>query len=51
MDMLGDISRSGVIGDATRAKLETGQAIVEAVIPRVVQVVRDMRDSCQADAG
>jgi creatinine amidohydrolase/Fe(II)-dependent formamide hydrolase-like protein len=42
MDMLGEISESGVVGDATRAKLETGQAIVEAVIPRVVQVVRDM---------
>lgn len=42
MDMLGDISESGVVGDATRAKLETGQAIVDAMIPRVVQVVRDM---------
>ncbi|MBV8955149.1 MAG: creatininase family protein, partial [Solirubrobacterales bacterium] len=42
MDMLGEISDSGVIGDATRARLETGQAIVDAVIPRIVQVVRDM---------
>lgn len=42
MDMLGDISDSGVIGDATRAKLETGQAIVDAMIPRMVQVVRDL---------
>lgn len=42
MDMLGDISESGVVGDATRAKLETGQAILDAVVPRVVQVVRDM---------
>ncbi len=42
MDMLGDISDSGVIGDATRANIETGQAIVDAMIPRVVQVVRDM---------
>jgi creatinine amidohydrolase len=48
MDMLGDISESGVVGDATRAKLETGQAIVDAVIPRVVQVVRDMSASRQA---
>lgn len=50
MDMLGDISESGVIGDATKAKPETGQAIVEAVIPRVVQVVRDMSASRQAAA-
>jgi creatinine amidohydrolase len=42
MDMLGDISESGVVGDATRARLETGQAIIDAVVPRVVQVVRDM---------
>jgi creatinine amidohydrolase len=42
MDMLGDISDSGVVGDATRARLETGQAIVDVVVPRVVQVVRDM---------
>ncbi len=45
MDMLADISESGVVGDATRAKLETGQQIVEAVIPRMVQVVRDMSAS------
>jgi creatinine amidohydrolase len=42
MDMLGEISESGVVGDATRARLETGQAIADAVIPRTVQVVRDM---------
>jgi creatinine amidohydrolase len=42
MDMLGEISESGVVGDATRARLETGQAIADAVIPRIVQVVRDM---------
>ena len=42
MDMLGEISESGVVGDATRARLETGQAIADAVIPRMVQVVRDM---------
>jgi hypothetical protein len=42
MDMLGEISESGVVGDATRARLETGQAIVDAVIPRIVQVVRDI---------
>ena len=42
MDMLGEITESGVVGDATRAKLETGQAIVDAMIPRMVQVLRDM---------
>jgi hypothetical protein len=42
MDMLGEISESGVVGDATRARLETGQAIADAVIPRIVQVVRDL---------
>lgn len=45
MDMLGEISESGVVGDATRAKLETGLAIADAVIPRIVQVVSDMRDT------
>jgi creatinine amidohydrolase len=50
MDMLGDISDSGVVGDATRAKLETGQAIVEAVVPRIVQVIRDMSLTRQAVA-
>jgi creatinine amidohydrolase len=50
MDMLGDISESGVVGDATRAKLETGQAIVEAVVPRIVQVVRDMSRSGRSQA-
>jgi creatinine amidohydrolase len=42
MDMLRDITPSGVVGDATRASIETGQRIVDAVIPRIVQVVRDM---------
>jgi creatinine amidohydrolase len=51
MDMLGDISESGVVGDATKAKLETGQAIVDAVIPRIVQVVRDMSLTRQVTAG
>jgi creatinine amidohydrolase len=42
MDMLRDISPSGVVGDATRARPETGQAIVDAIIPRIVQVAREM---------
>jgi hypothetical protein len=40
-----EISESGMVGDATRAKLETGLAIADAVIPRMVQVVRDMRET------
>jgi creatinine amidohydrolase len=42
MDMLRDITASGVVGDATKARLDTGQRIVDAVIPRIVQVCRDM---------
>jgi creatinine amidohydrolase len=42
MDMLRDISRSGVVGDATRARRETGERILEAVVPRIVQVAREM---------
>jgi creatinine amidohydrolase len=42
MDMLRDISASGVVGDATRARRETGERMVEAVVPRIVQVCREM---------
>jgi creatinine amidohydrolase/Fe(II)-dependent formamide hydrolase-like protein len=42
MDMLRDITASGVVGDATKARLETGQRVLDAVIPRIVQVCRDM---------
>jgi creatinine amidohydrolase/Fe(II)-dependent formamide hydrolase-like protein len=42
MDMLRDISASGVVGDATRASRETGEKIVEALVPRIVQVAREM---------
>lgn len=38
MDMLRDISASGVVGDATRASLQTGQSIVGAVVPRLAQL-------------
>jgi creatinine amidohydrolase/Fe(II)-dependent formamide hydrolase-like protein len=42
MDMLRDITESGVVGDATRASAETGQTIVDALIPRIVQVCKEM---------
>jgi creatinine amidohydrolase len=42
MDMLRDITPSGVVGDATRASRETGERIVDALIPRIVQVCKDM---------
>jgi creatinine amidohydrolase len=42
MDMLRDITPSGVVGDATRASRETGERIISALIPRIVQVCKDM---------
>ncbi len=42
MDMLRDISATGVVGDATRASVETGERIVDVLIPRIVQVCREM---------
>jgi creatinine amidohydrolase len=42
MDMLREISPSGVVGDATTASVETGQRIVDAVVPRLVQVAREL---------
>ena len=42
MDMLRDISASGVVGDATLARLETGEALVSALVPRIVQVCKDL---------
>jgi creatinine amidohydrolase len=41
MDMLRDITESGVVGDATRASVETGERIVSALIPRIVQVCKE----------
>jgi len=41
MDMLRDITPSGVVGDATRASAELGGRIVEALVPRMVQIVRE----------
>jgi creatinine amidohydrolase len=42
MDMLRDISPSGVVGDATRARLATGERLVETLVPRIVQVAREL---------
>ena len=42
MDMLRDITESGVVGDATRARVETGERVVAALVPRVVQVCKEM---------
>jgi creatinine amidohydrolase len=42
MDMLRDITPSGVVGDATRATRELGARMVAAVVPRIVQVCRDL---------
>jgi creatinine amidohydrolase/Fe(II)-dependent formamide hydrolase-like protein len=42
MDMLRDITPSGVVGDATRASVETGERIVAELVPRIVQVCREM---------
>ena len=41
MDMLRDITPSGVVGDATRASRETGERIVAALVPRIVQVSKE----------
>lgn len=41
MDMLRDITPSGVVGDATRARLETGERIVSVLVPRIVQVCKE----------
>ena len=42
MDMLRDITASGVVGDATLASLETGEKMVSALIPRIVQVCKEL---------
>jgi creatinine amidohydrolase len=42
MDMLRDITASGVVGDATRASRETGEKMLAALIPRIVQVCREV---------
>ena len=42
MDMLRDITASGVVGDATKARLETGQRVVAALVPRIVQVAGEI---------
>ena len=42
MDMLRDITPSGVVGDARRASRETGEKIVDALVPRILQVAKEM---------
>ena len=42
MDMLRDITESGVVGDATKARLETGEKMVSVLIPRIVQVCKEL---------
>jgi creatinine amidohydrolase len=42
MDMLRDITASGVVGDATRARMETGDKMLTVLIPRIVQVCREL---------
>jgi creatinine amidohydrolase/Fe(II)-dependent formamide hydrolase-like protein len=42
MVMLRDITASGVVGDATRARRETGEEMVSVLIPRIVQVCREL---------
>jgi creatinine amidohydrolase len=42
MDMLRDITASGVVGDATKARRETGERVVAALVPRMVQVAREV---------
>ena len=36
------VTESGVVGDATRARVETGERIVAALVPRIVQVCKEM---------
>jgi creatinine amidohydrolase/Fe(II)-dependent formamide hydrolase-like protein len=42
MDMLRDITVSGVVGDATKARRETGERVVAALVPRMVQVAQEL---------
>jgi creatinine amidohydrolase/Fe(II)-dependent formamide hydrolase-like protein len=42
MDMLRDISPSGVVGDATQARLETGERMLAVLVPRIVQVCKEL---------
>jgi creatinine amidohydrolase/Fe(II)-dependent formamide hydrolase-like protein len=45
MDMLREITPSGVIGDATRATAETGERILAAAVPRLAQVASELAAS------
>jgi creatinine amidohydrolase len=50
MDMLREISPSGVIGDATRATAATGERILDAAVPRLVQVACELAASTRGRA-
>jgi creatinine amidohydrolase len=50
MDMIRDISPSGVVGDATRASRELGDEILGALIPRMVQVCAEVAGKERVDA-
>ena len=51
MDMLCDISPSGVVGDATRASLETGRRIIDLVVPRLAQLAAEFAGRGSGEAG
>jgi creatinine amidohydrolase len=42
MDMLRDITESGVVGDATRARVETGEKMLSVLIPRMAQICKEL---------
>src|SRR3954447_3096690 len=42
MDMLRDITPSGVVGDATKARAETGEKRLSVLIPRIVQFCKEL---------
>jgi len=42
MFMMTQISRSGVIGDATRAKIETGERLLEGVVSRLAEMCGEL---------
>jgi len=44
MDMLRDITASGVVGDATAARRETGEKMISVLIPRIVQVCKELAE-------
>ncbi len=43
MEYWSSMSKSGVMGDATKASVEKGRLLLEAAAEEVVEVVRDLR--------